>query len=76
MYMEMKMHKEALAEYVRSLESRPNRFNTLYGAGLAAEKSGDMATAKKYYGQLVELMGDSPATRERAIYAQKMVAMK
>jgi hypothetical protein len=31
MYMEMKMPKEALAEYAKSLESRPNRFNSLYG---------------------------------------------
>lgn len=40
---------EALAEYQLSLESDPNRFNSLLGAGQAAEKLGKRKLAVGYY---------------------------
>jgi tetratricopeptide (TPR) repeat protein len=74
MYLEMKMPKEALAEYQKSLDSRPNRFNTLYGAGKAAEALNDREVATNYYAQLIALQGDSPSKRERSLHAQQMLA--
>lgn len=70
MLFEMKKHAEAIAAYQKSLESRPNRFNSLFGAGKAAEAAGDNAKAKEFYSQLVALKGDTPSKRERAEYAQ------
>ena len=75
MHMEMKNPAKALAQYQRTLESRPNRFNSLYGAGKAAEEAKDNETAKMYYTQLVALQGDSPSKRERSIYAQEAAKM-
>ena len=76
MYMEMNQPQKALAEYQKSLESRPNRFNSLYGAGKAAEEINDHATAQNYYSQLVAIQGDTPSKRERYMYAQKAVSIQ
>lgn len=46
---------EALAAYETALERSPNRLNSLYGAGRAAEQSGDAEKARGYYTALVEL---------------------
>jgi tetratricopeptide (TPR) repeat protein len=48
-------HAGALAEYRAVLVLQPNRFNSMYGAGTAALATGDMAAAKVYYRQLLEL---------------------
>jgi tetratricopeptide (TPR) repeat protein len=47
----------ALAEYRAVLILQPNRFNSVYGAGTAALRSGDKVTAKVYYTQLLGLAG-------------------
>ena len=75
MYMEMKKPAQALAEYQKSLESRPNRFNSLFGAGKAAEAMNDDATAKKYFSELVAMIGDTPSKRDRTLYAQKAITV-
>ena len=41
-------YHEALAEYQRSLQSDPNRFNALLGAAEAAEKTGEHKVAQRY----------------------------
>jgi tetratricopeptide (TPR) repeat protein len=48
-------YPEALTAYEEDLKRHPNRFNGLYGAGFAAEKSGDPAKAKSYYQQLSDI---------------------
>ena len=45
--------RQALVAYEANLKKHPNRFNGLYGAGLAAEKSGDLEKAALYYRQLL-----------------------
>ena len=45
--------KEALQAYHASLQSDPNRFNALLGAGRAAELSGQPAVAARYYHTLL-----------------------
>ncbi len=52
MFFQMKQYKNALLEYETVLQRSPNRFNSLYGSGLAAEKSGDKQKAALYYKQL------------------------
>ena len=44
---------EALDAFEAILGASPNRLNTLYGAGLAAERGGDSAKARTYYEQLL-----------------------
>lgn len=43
---------KALEAYEADLKKHPNRFNGLYGAGLAAAKSGDLEKAGFYYRKL------------------------
>ncbi len=57
MLLELNRPAEALLEYEASLRSAPNRFNSLYGAGRAAELSGDKSKARQYYGQLAANCG-------------------
>jgi tetratricopeptide (TPR) repeat protein len=44
---------EALTEYRKSLASDPNRFNSLLGAGQAAEQLGERRLALGYYRTLL-----------------------
>lgn len=45
--------KGAFAEYALSLKTDPNRLNSLYGAGRAAELARQPAEARKYYSELL-----------------------
>lgn len=47
--------EEAIAAYEAALEVSPNRFNSLYGAGKAAELAGKDDLAKKYFQQLLKI---------------------
>ncbi len=47
--------EKALDAYEAELVINPNRFNGLYGAGLAAERSGNRAKAILYYRQLLTI---------------------
>jgi hypothetical protein len=49
----------ALAAYEASLLKAPGRFRSYWGAAQAAEKLGDMAKAKNYYGKLVAMSVNS-----------------
>jgi tetratricopeptide (TPR) repeat protein len=50
-----KKPQEAITAYEASLKISPNRFNSLYGAGQAAEMAGKPELAKKYFKQLNEI---------------------
>jgi tetratricopeptide (TPR) repeat protein len=54
MLLELERPKEALAEYEAALDRSPNRFNSLYGAGRAAELAGNKKKARAYYQKLLE----------------------
>jgi tetratricopeptide (TPR) repeat protein len=54
MLLEMGYYTKALIVYQEDLRRNPNRFNALYSAGLAAQKSGDKVKAKFYYKQLTD----------------------
>jgi len=59
---------EALAAYERSLVRDPNRFRSFYGAGVAAEQSGNGDKARYYFSRLIDTAGsgDSRPEMERA----------
>jgi hypothetical protein len=59
MLVQMKKYNEALEAYESNLKIRPNRFNSLYGAGLAAEKSGNTEKANLYYRTLLQISASS-----------------
>jgi tetratricopeptide (TPR) repeat protein len=55
MYLELGESAKALEAYKADLKRHPNRFNGLYGAGLAAERSGNIKEAIVYYRQLLAI---------------------
>lgn len=54
---------EALKAYESNLEKSPNRFNGIYGAGVAAKQLGYHEKALSYYKQLIELTKNANSTR-------------
>jgi tetratricopeptide (TPR) repeat protein len=63
MLLQMNKPGEALEAYEADLKRHPNRFNGLYGAGIAAQKSNDLQQATSYYRQLTA--SADPATSNR-----------
>jgi tetratricopeptide (TPR) repeat protein len=55
MLLEMGYGEKALTAYQEDLITHPNRFNGLYGAGLASEKCGDRKKAASYFQQLSDI---------------------
>ncbi len=55
MLMQQKDYSKALEAYQADLKTHPNRFNALYGAGLAAQSLGDTKNADVYYRQLTAI---------------------
>jgi tetratricopeptide (TPR) repeat protein len=55
MLMQMNEPENALVAYEADLKRHANRFNALYGAASAAEKSGKKDLAKQYYNKLIEI---------------------
>ena len=68
MLLEMKQPGPALAEFQATLAKEPNRFRAVHGAARAAELSGDRATARRYYEQLLKICerADTPGRPELA----------
>ncbi len=68
----LQMHKprDALKAYEEDLKKHPNRFNALYGAGLAAEKINDSEKATLYFRQLTMAAGNGVAKRQEIINAR------
>ncbi len=63
MLMQMNQPAQALIAYEANLRKNPNRFNGLYGAGLAAEQSGDLTKANSYYKQLFSFADQTNSNR-------------
>jgi tetratricopeptide (TPR) repeat protein len=57
MLLELKRPAEALREYEASQQREPNRYRGLYGAGQAAEQSGNRDKARQYFSKVIELAG-------------------
>jgi len=61
---------EALVAYEAGLQKHPNRFNGLYGAGMAAEKAGKADLSRSYFKQLSVIAGREIAPDFRNEYAK------
>jgi len=55
MLLQMGKPVEALMEFEAVMKKEPNRFRSVYGAAVAAERSSDRAKAKACYAQLLEI---------------------
>lgn len=73
MLMALNKTQEALEIYELNLQKRPNRFNGIYGAAVAAKKSGDKEKASLYFEQLIELAKNSNSTRPEIIEAKRFI---
>jgi tetratricopeptide (TPR) repeat protein len=70
MLLEMNQPEQALGEYEAELKLSPNRFNSLYGAGRAAEMAQNSGEANAYYQQLLKVCAGGSSTRPELAYAQ------
>ena len=73
MYLEMGEPAKALAAYEADLEMHPNRFNGIYGAGLAEEKLGNTKKATLYYKQLIAITNSSDSNRPQLLAVESYV---
>jgi tetratricopeptide (TPR) repeat protein len=68
MLLELNKQEEALQAYETVLKKSPNRFNSLYGAGSSAEKTGNTQKAVYYYKQLSAITDSvKPGRSETAV---------
>jgi tetratricopeptide (TPR) repeat protein len=65
MLLDMGLYKEAQAEYEKALTRSPNRFNSLYGAGLAAELGNNKSQAVLYYKKIAIITESVNTDREQ-----------
>ena len=76
MLLELDRPAEALVEYEAALERSPNRFNSLYGAGRAAELAGDREGATRYYRALLEVTANADTERKRLRHAREYLTAR
>ncbi len=72
MLLEASQPKDALVAFEAVMKKEPNRFLAIYGGGKAAEATKQMAKAKTYYRQIVEICKDASPDRQELVYARKM----
>jgi tetratricopeptide (TPR) repeat protein len=70
MLFDMGRYREAQTEYETALERSPNRFNSLYGAGFAAELGDNKSDAVFYYRKIVEITANVKTDREQLKHAK------
>jgi hypothetical protein len=66
----------ALWSYAKTLEREPRRARALFGAARAAERSGDVAQARRFYTQVADLMKGADATRTEPQVANAFLARR
>jgi tetratricopeptide (TPR) repeat protein len=67
---------EALPQYEASIAKEPNRFRGLYGAGLAAERAGDLTRAKGHFETLAAICAQSEGTRPELARVRQVLAQR
>ncbi len=70
------LDKVSIKMYEANLEISPNRFNSLYGAGRAAELAGNSQKAKSYYSKLLQISARADSSRPEIEQAKKFLAKK
>lgn len=71
-----KQYKEALLVYESVLQKSPNRFNSLLGAGKAAEKIADKQKANFYYKQLSTIVDATNSNRPELAAVRTFLTMR
>lgn len=66
-------HAQALEAYEATLRVSPNRFNSLSGAGIAAEEAGREHDARRHFERLLEIAGSGDTTRPGLSRARAMI---
>jgi tetratricopeptide (TPR) repeat protein len=74
--LELKRPAQALKEYEIVLQTAPNRFNSLYGAALAAELAGSRQKARAYYKKLITICSKATSQRRELQLAKAYLAKK
>jgi len=67
MFLEINQPRDALAAYEADMKIHPNRFNGLFGAGLAASKCGMDSKAYDYYNRLIRNSSPGSSRTELAM---------
>jgi tetratricopeptide (TPR) repeat protein len=75
MLLEMNRPEQALAEYEAELKVSPNRFDSVYGAGRAAEAAKEESKAALYYRQLVKTCAQGDSSRPELNHARKFLSL-
>jgi len=65
----MNRFEESLEAYELGLKSRPNRFNSIYGAAVSANRIGDDEKAMRYFEMLIVLTEGSNSNRPEIVEA-------
>jgi len=73
MLLEANENNAALLAYEAVLTKSPNRFNSLYNAGIAAEKSGDNKKAVSYFKQLLSVADTANSSRPEIAAARSFL---
>jgi tetratricopeptide (TPR) repeat protein len=66
--------KAALAAYRVSMDRSPSRFNSLFGAAMAADHAGDSEAAAEYFATIVAMTEGSEVDWPRLTMAREYVA--
>jgi tetratricopeptide (TPR) repeat protein len=74
MLLEMNRPEQAVAEYELELKVSPNRFNSVYGAGRAAEAAKAADKAGVYYRQLVKICTQGDSNRPELAHAREFLS--
>ena len=74
MLLERGMAKEALVAFEATLKKEPNRLDAYVGAAKAAERSGNSAKAREYFGKVIAIAGDADKTRIEVADARVFLA--
>ena len=72
--LDMNRPEVALEEYETELKVSPNRFNSVYGAGHAAEMANHAEKAAIYYRQLVATCASGDSTRPELAHAREFLS--
>lgn len=72
MLLDINIPDKALINYEADLEKHPNRFNALFGAGKAAERTGNTLQAENFYKQLI-IIADSKSNRPEINYCKQFL---
>jgi tetratricopeptide (TPR) repeat protein len=74
MYSQLHQWDKALGAFEDVLKKSPNRFNAVYNAGLAAEKSGKRDKAAQYYRLLLAIVGTAKSDRPEVAAAKRSLS--